>query len=131
MKNKWWIGPAIGTILLLVFLVLPPIEPLTTLGMKSVGIFLFTAVWWATVGIGYPSVFTIVLIALTGVMTPVQVFAASYGWWITLFFLGSCGLTMGLRTTGFSRRFALWFISRPFLIIIVNNHRRMKCRENR
>jgi sodium-dependent dicarboxylate transporter 2/3/5 len=115
MKNKWWIGPAIGTILLLVFLLLPPIEPLTPLGMKTIGIFLFTAVWWATVGIGYPSVLCIALIALTGVMTPVEVFAVSYGWWITLFFLGSCGLTMGLRTTGFSRRFALWFISRPFV----------------
>ena len=59
MKNKWWIGPAIGTILLLVFLLLPPIEPLTPLGMKTIGIFLFTAVWWATVGIGYPSVLCI------------------------------------------------------------------------
>lgn len=112
---KKWLGPLLGTLGLIVFLLLPPIEPLTPLGMKVVGILLFTAIWWATVSIGYPSILCLVLIALTGVMTPNQVFAASYGWWVTLFFLGSCGLTMGLRATGFSRRFALWFISRPFV----------------
>ncbi len=114
-KYKRWLGPGIGTAFLLVFLLLPPIAPLTSLGMKVIGIFLFTAVWWATVSIGYPSVLCLVLIALTGILTPNQTFAASYGSWITLFFLGSCGLTMGLRATGYSRRFALWFVSRRFV----------------
>ncbi len=115
MKHTWLIGPVIGTALMLFFLLTPPLAPLTPLGMKVIGVFLFTAVWWATVGIGYPSIIGLVLIALTGIMTPNQVFTSSFGWSITLFFLGSCGLTMGLRATGFSRRFALWFISRRFV----------------
>ena len=114
MSGKSWIGPGLGTFLLLVFLLLPPIEPLTPMGMKGVGIFLFTITWWATVGIGYPSVICVVLFALSEVMTPAEIFAASWGHWLVLFLLGCFGLSEGLRITGFSRRFALWFITRPF-----------------
>ena len=99
---------------LLLFLLLPPFEPLTVLGMKVVGIFLFTIIWWATVGIGYPSLLCIALLALTGAMTPKAVFAASLGNWVVFFLIGCFGLSEGLRITGFSRRFALWFMTRPF-----------------
>ncbi|MFC1983667.1 SLC13 family permease [Chloroflexota bacterium] len=114
MRIKQWIGPSLGVAILLVFLLLSPLEPLTPLGMKVVGIFLFTIIWWATVGIGYPSILCIALLAITGVMTPEAAFASSWGSWLVLFLIGAFGLSEGLRTTGFSRRFALWFITRPF-----------------
>ncbi len=47
-------------------------------------------------------------------MTPKAVFAASMGDWIVLFLIGCFGLSEGLRVTGFSHRFALWFLTRPF-----------------
>ncbi len=56
MKNKAWIIPVLGVLILLFFLVSPPIAPLTKLGMKVVGIFLFTVIWWVSVGVGYPSI---------------------------------------------------------------------------
>jgi hypothetical protein len=34
-------------LLLIIFLILPPFEPLTKLGMKVAGIFFFTVIWWA------------------------------------------------------------------------------------
>ena len=114
MRGSRWIGPGLGVVALSIFLLLPPLEPLTPLGMKVVGIFLFTIIWWATVGIGYPSLLCIALMALTGVMTPEAVFAASWGSWVVLFLIGAFGLSEGLRVTGFSRRFALWFTTRPF-----------------
>jgi sodium-dependent dicarboxylate transporter 2/3/5 len=114
MKGSRWIGPAAGVAILLFFLLMPPLEPLTAAGMKTAGIFLFTIIWWATVGIGYPSLICIVLLAVTGVMTPAEVFANSLGSWLTMFLLGCFGLSEGLRSTGFSRRFAIWFITRPF-----------------
>ena len=104
-----------GVVILLAFVLLPPIGALTPLGMKVFGIFLFTTIWWATLGIGYPSFVSLVLIALLGVMTPTQLFAASWGNWLVLFLIGSFGLSEGLRASGFSRRFALWFITRPFV----------------
>ena len=114
MRGRRWVGPGLGVVALFVFLLLPPLEPLTALGMKVVGIFLFTIIWWATVSIGYPSLLCIALLALTGVMTPKAVFAASMGNWVVLFLIGCFGLSEGLRVTGFSRRFALWFLTRPF-----------------
>lgn len=114
MRGSQWIGPGVGTIILLVFLLLPPLEPLTALGMKAVGIFLFTIVWWATVGIGYPSLLCIVLLVATGVLTPGEAFAGSMGNWVVLFLIGCFGLSEGLRASGFSHRFALWFMTRRF-----------------
>ncbi len=102
--------------MLLVFLLLPPLEPLTAVGMKVVGIFLFTIIWWATMGIGYPSILCIALLALTGAMTPKAVFAASWGNYLILFILALFGLAQCFRLTGFSHRFALWFLTRPFTV---------------
>lgn len=110
----WWFGPALGFIILLAFCVMPPVEPLTPLGMKAVGVFLFTVIWWVTVNVGYPSFICIVLLILTGVLPSTEAYAASMGSWIIFFLLGCFGLSEGLRVTGFSRRFALWFLSRPF-----------------
>ena len=115
MRGRQWIGPGLGVVALLVFLLPPPFAPLTPLGMKVVGIFLFTIIWWVTVGTGYPSILCLVLFAMTGVMTPNTLFAASWGHWLILFLLGIYGLSEGLRVTGFSRRFALWFVTRPFV----------------
>ena len=42
MKGTQWTGGILGTVVLVVFLLLPPFEPVTELGMKVLGIFLFT-----------------------------------------------------------------------------------------
>ena len=114
MRGSQWIGPGVGVVVLLTFLLLPPFEPLTVLGMKTLGVFLATIIWWATVSVGYPSILFLVLLALTGIMAPKAVFAASWGSWLMLFILGCFGLSEGLRVTGFSRRFSIWFMTRPF-----------------
>ncbi len=114
MRSKWWIVHGLMVAVLAVFLLIPPIEPLTSLGMKVVGIFLFTIIGWVFVGIGYPSLLCVALFVLAGVMTPTAAFAASWGNWIVLFMVGCFGLSEGLRVTGFSRRFAFWFMTRPF-----------------
>ena len=114
MKSKWWIAHGLMVAVLAIFLLIPPIEPLTPLGMKVVGIFLFTIIGWVFVGIGYPSILCVALFVLAGVMTPETAFAASWGNWIVLFMVGCFGLSEGLRVTGFSRRFAFWFMTRPF-----------------
>ncbi|MBA7677583.1 Sodium-dependent dicarboxylate transporter SdcS [subsurface metagenome] len=116
MRGKWWLAPGLMVVVLSVFLLLPPVEPLTSLGMKVIGIFLFTIIGWALLGIGYPSLLCIALLALTGVMTPKAVFAASWGNYLILFILAVFGLAQCLRLTGFSQRFALWFLTRPFTV---------------
>ncbi|MDD4877215.1 MAG: SLC13 family permease, partial [Dehalococcoidales bacterium] len=114
MNFRKWIGPGIGVGILLTFLILPPIEPLTAFGMKILGIFSCTVIWWITVGIGYPSFLCLALLAATGAMTSEDVFAASMGNWLVFFIIAVMGLSGGLRHSGFSRRFAVWFMSLPF-----------------
>lgn len=116
MNLRRWLGPGLGIVILIVFLISPPIEPLTPLGMKASGVLLFTIVWWITVGVGYPSLLGLALLALTGVMTPKAVFAASWGNYITIFIIAIFGLVQALRNSGFARRFALWFMTRPFTV---------------
>lgn len=116
MRVRSWIAPIIGVILLVVFCIIPPVAPLTVIGMRAIGIFIFTIIWWATVSIGYPSMICISLFVILGVMTPTSALANSWGHWITLFIIASLGLSAGLRITGFSRRFALWFVTRPIVI---------------
>ena len=114
MKGSWWSAPLLAVIVLSVFLMIPPIEPLTGMGMKVVGLFFFTVVLWVFVGIGYPSLIALALFIALGVMSPKEAFAISMGNWIVIFIIACLGLAESLRSTGLSRRFALWFMSRPF-----------------
>lgn len=115
LRGSRWIGPLLGIIVLVVFLLLPPIDPLTKTGMKVIGVFLFTVIWWVTIGIGFPSLICIALLALTGVMSSTAALASSTGTWLPVFLIGCFGLSEGLRFTGFSKRFALWFVTRRFV----------------
>lgn len=115
MSSRSRILNGFGIIVLLLFLLYPPIAPLTALGMKAIGILLFTIIWWATLGIGYPSLIAILLIVTTGVMSPEKAFAVSWGGYLVLFMIGCFGLSEALRLTGFPHRLALWLITRPFV----------------
>ncbi|MDP3879084.1 MAG: hypothetical protein Q8Q07_02095 [Dehalococcoidales bacterium] len=70
MKGTWWIAPAIAVAVLSFFVLLSPVGLLTAAGMTTIGIFLFTVILWVFVGIGYPSLLCIALIAALGIMTP-------------------------------------------------------------
>ncbi len=83
--------------------------------MKVVGIFLFTIIWWATASRGYTSIISLVLFAALGIMSPTEIFAVSWGNRLVLMLIGAFGLSEALSITGFSRRFALWFITRKFV----------------
>lgn len=114
MRGTQWIGVVLGVLVLIIFLLLPPFEPITRLGMKAVGVLLFTILWWVFVDTGFSSLLAIALLALTEVMTPKEVFAASLGSWLAIFLIGCFGLTQAIRLSGFSQRFAYWFLTRPF-----------------
>ncbi len=100
--------------ILVVFSVVSPSEPLTTVGMRAIGIFLATVVGWVFFGTGFVSMLCIALFALFGVMTPAEAFSNSWGSWLVIFMISCFGMSEGLRITGFSRRFAIWFVSRRF-----------------
>ncbi len=113
MKGIQWLGACLGVILLAVFLLLPPFEPLTEVGMKIVGVFLLTVFWWIFVDVGFSSFLCIALLAVTGILTTKEAFAGSMGSWLPLFLIGCFGLSEAVSLSGFSQRFAMWFLTRP------------------
>lgn len=113
MHYRRYLGPLLGTLILILFFLLPPWGALTASGMRAVGIFFFTIIWWISEGVGYPSFLAITLIIASGVLPADQTFSVSLGNWIIFFLLGCFGMCEALRLSGFTHRFALWFLTRP------------------
>lgn len=100
---------------MLLFAVLPPIEPITSMGMKVVGVFIGTVLLLSLVDTVWPSLLCIPLFALTGVMTLNEAIIGSLGSWITAFVIMSFILTYALNETGFTARLTAYFMSRKFV----------------
>jgi len=97
-----------------IFTLLPPIEPLTAVGMKTLGVFIGTVLLLSLVDTVWPAILCIPLFALTGVMKLNETIIASMGSWITMFIIMSFILTYSLNATGFTARLTAFYMSRRF-----------------
>lgn len=93
---------------------LPPVFGLSSLGMQIGGIFIGTILLWMFVSVTWPSLLAIVALILTPLYTYTEGLSASMGGWITSFILFSSMVTWTLGQTGFLKRCALWFVTRPW-----------------
>lgn len=76
-KNVWyWFHVVIGLGFMLGFPLLPPIEPITEIGMSVLGVFVGMVYLWSTVDSIWPSMLGLLLIALSGYLPDVQGYAA-------------------------------------------------------
>ena len=66
----YYIWSIVVLFLMFGFRVLPPVSPITEVGMGVLGIFLGVVVGWSTVGILWPSVVAILALGFTGYTTP-------------------------------------------------------------
>ncbi len=115
MKSiKTWIFTLIGVLLVLCGGYLPPVFGLNPLGMQVAGIFIGTILLWMFVSVTWPSLLCIVALILTPLYTYSSALSGSMGGWITSFVLFSSIVTYALRQTGFLKRVAVWFVTRPF-----------------
>jgi len=113
LKNKWKIDVGVFLLIYLLFqVVLPVPEPITKAGMGVVGIFIGTLYLWIRVDIGWPSLFILGLICLTGVVTPSKLFMNTWGNSMVPFLICALLLNMVMAETGLTRRFAMFFITR-------------------
>lgn len=112
-KHEWLTHAGIfcGIYLLFQFL-LPAPAPLTRAGMGVVGIFLGTVYLWIRVDIGWPSLFFLGLVGMTGVSKVSTLFTSTWGNVMVPFLICAFLLNMVMADTGLSRRFALFFITR-------------------
>ena len=112
---KYWIYTIIGLLFMFGFGMLPPIAPLTSVGMKVLGIFISVLFLWSTVGLAWPALMGIVALGMSGYCTVSEAISLSLGssvvWQVLMFML----LAGGVTACGLGEWIARWIISRPFL----------------
>lgn len=98
-----------------IFSILPPVEPLTEMGMDVLGFFIGTVLLLSLVDTTWPAILCLPLFSLTGVMTLNETIIASLGNWITMFVIMSFALTHALNSAGVTARLTAFYMSRKFV----------------
>lgn len=106
-KRKQLIGFCIGPALFLLSALASPLPEVTPVGMRTLGIFLWTITWWILEPIPIPmtSLMSLALLVLCGVMTVDGAFV-TWSNWIILFQIGAFIIGHAMHIHGLARRFA-------------------------
>lgn len=97
------------------FWFLPPVEPMTAIGMKVIGVFIATVLLLSLVDTVWPALLSVILLSRTGVATLNAIIGASFGSWIIYFVLMSFIMTYALNESGFINRIVAKFMSMKFV----------------
>ena len=112
MKHHAFIHLTIALVIILIFWLLPPLAPITPIGMRVLGVFLGTLYGWNTCGFLWPSLLGILAFVLSGYMTMPQALAAGFGSSTCILLLFAFLFLSIMNDSGASRFIALWIISR-------------------
>lgn len=113
---KYYVNSAVCLIVMFGFGYLPPIGPITTLGMQILGIFLGMVYGWIFVGIPWPSLAGLIALMQTGYLSAGNVIKSSFGEAnvVLMFFIFIfCGT---FAHYGLSRIIAVWSITRKLVL---------------
>lgn len=111
---KYWIHTIIGLVLMFGIPQLPPIEPITQIGMQIGGIFIGAIYLWSFVGTFWPSLIAIIALGFTDYADMYTMFSSFAGYlpllmlFCMIFFgaIGDCGLTQYIGR---------WFLTRKII----------------
>lgn len=96
--------------------IIPAPAPITTEGMHLIGVFIAAIYGWSVTTEVWPSFATLILIPLTGMVTPQEFLANSWGsdtvWFIVLLFV----LVAFMEATGTTGYVAAFLMTRKFLV---------------
>lgn len=115
-NTAYYIHSLITLVLIFGFGFLPPIEPITPVGMRILGILLGLLYGWTLVGLLWPSLFGTLAIGLSGAMPIKAVFTAGWGSDITLLILFIFVFAAVVEAAGVSKAIAMWFVTRKFFL---------------
>ncbi len=101
---KYLVKTFICLLVIFVFWILPPVEPITTMGMKVIGVFIGTVLLLSIVDTIWPVFLSFLLLSMTGVMSLNEVIQGSLGNWIFAFVVASMIMTNALNESGFTAR---------------------------
>lgn len=101
---KYLVKTFICLLVIFIFWILPPVEPITSMGMKVIGVFIGTVLLLSIVDTIWPVFLSFLLLSLTGVMSLNDVIQGSLGNWIFAFVVASMIMTNALNESGFTAR---------------------------
>lgn len=107
---------AITVIIMLGFGYLPAPAPITSVGMKVLGIFLALLYGWTFSGLVWPSLLGMVVLGMSGATTLKEIFTAGFGNDSTIFVIFMMIFLAVIENMGITDYLANWFITRKFLI---------------
>jgi len=115
-KRKRLLGLCLGPILFVICLLVPPLQNVTPVGMRTLGIFLWTVTWWVSEPIPIPatSLASMAMLVLCGVLTVDAAFAP-WSNWVCLFLLGAFVIGHAMNLHGLTRRIAFGVASSRFV----------------
>ncbi len=115
-KDLWYyLASACGILITFGFGLLPPIEPITPMGMKVLGIFLGMIFLWSFVDILWPSLLGIVALVVCGYAPLRQVLFQSFGDTIPVLILFAMVLFGAIQHAGVTRYISRWFLTRKII----------------
>lgn len=114
MKTKYYIHCLVGIMLMLVFQFIAPFGPVTELGVKVLGVFLGTMYLWTFVDTLWPSLFGVIMLALTGFDSFNNLLANTFGSPIVVMLFFVIMLTGAISEEGVCEYISRWFITRKF-----------------
>lgn len=107
----YWINSAIGLLLMFGIPLLPPVAPITEIGMQIGGIFLGALYLWSTVDIFWPSLVALVALGFTDyadMSSVLQAFSAD----VPLLMMFGMILFGAISDCGLTQYIARWFLTR-------------------
>lgn len=119
-KDLYYLHAAIGLIVMAIFWTIPPIEPITVIGMRCLGAFLGMVYLWSTCGTLWPSILGLFMIAISGYAGEgLQGFRAAmmtaFGSDTVMLTLFAMVLFGALDEAGCTKYIAQWFLTRKII----------------
>lgn len=115
-KDFWYYAASfIGILIIFGFGYLPPVEPVTPMGMKVFGIFLGMIFLWSFVSILWPSLLGIVALVVCDYAPLPKVLAMSFGDTVPLLVMFAMVLFGAIQHAGVTRYISRWFLTRKII----------------
>lgn len=118
-KSGYCIKVLIGLTIMVLFWILPPVAPLTSAGMKVIGLFVMVIYFCIFNEFAWPGILTVA--AMSFILQEIypstlgnafyRTIELSWGYWIIPFMIANLFITFALTKAGFMRRLAVWIIS--------------------
>lgn len=114
-KDREVLYAVIYVAIVAVFFVLPAPAPITTAGMRLLGVFIATVFGWSASSRAWPSLFCFVAFLFTGITDLTGLLAASWGADVFIFAILMFVVMDYLRKSGFSTFLSAWMMTRKVL----------------